>query len=89
MPASKHPERRTLEASSLKKRNDAPNFADTCVADETVKKVARCPTGGAGVLGGSDSHALQRWLLRFGAASRKLHSVTAKFVDWLSNSFLR
>ena len=84
--ASKHPEARMPVASSLHQYANTPDFVDVDVTEETVEKVARRLSGSAGV-GGTDSHALQHWLLRFGAVSRKLRAVVAKLVDWLSNSF--
>jgi hypothetical protein len=66
---SKHPDARIPDAVSLHQHNNTPDFVDVDVAEETVEKVARPLSGSAGV-GGADSHALQHWLLRFGAASR-------------------
>jgi hypothetical protein len=43
-------------------------------------------SGSAG-LGGTDSHALKHWLIRFGVASLKLHEALADFIDWLFNGF--
>jgi hypothetical protein len=84
--ASKHPEARTPVASSLHQYENTPDFVDVDVTEDTVEKVARRLSGSAGI-GGIDSLALQHWLLRFGAVSRRLRSVVAKFVDWLSNGF--
>jgi hypothetical protein len=73
---SKHPDARTPAAlSPLHQCNTAP------------EKVAPRLSGGAGV-GGTNSHALQHWLLRFGVASSNLRSVVAKLAEWLSNDFL-
>ena len=68
VPASKHPEARTHDASSLNQRTNAPGFVDVDVTEETVEKIAQRLSGGASA-GGIDSRALQRWLLRCGAAS--------------------
>jgi hypothetical protein len=83
---SKHPDARTPDANSLPKYSNTPDFVDVDITEESVEKVARRLSGSAG-LGGTDSHALQHWLLRFGAASRKLRIALAEFTDWLSNSF--
>ena len=56
------------------------------ITEDTVAKVARRLSGSAG-LGGTDSHALKHWLLRFGVASTKLRVALAEFTDWLSNGF--
>jgi hypothetical protein len=37
---SKHLDARTLDAASLHQRNNAPDFVNINVAEETVKKVA-------------------------------------------------
>ena len=84
--ASKHPDARTPEALSLHQCKITPDFVDVDVTEDTVETVARRLSGSAG-LGGTDSHALQHWLLRFGIASRKLRSVVAKLAEWLSNGF--
>jgi hypothetical protein len=40
-------------------------------------------------LGGTDSHALQHWLLlRFGTARRQLPKALAEFTNWLAYNFL-
>jgi hypothetical protein len=78
---SKHPHARIPDASSLPEYTNTPDFVDA------VKKVARRLSGSAG-LGGTDSHALQHWLLQFGVASRKLCTALAEFTEWLSKDFL-
>ncbi len=83
---SKHQHARTPDASSLTKYPITPDFVDVDICEETVGTVARRLSGSAG-LGGTDSHALQHWLLRFGVASRKLRTALAEFTDWLSNNF--
>jgi hypothetical protein len=83
---AKHPDARTPEAASLHRCNTTADFVNVDVTEDTVKTVAQRLSGSAGV-GGTDSHALQHWLLRFGVASRKLRSVVAKLAEWLSNGF--
>eukprot|EP00957_Ditylum_brightwellii_P004942 376477-Ditylum_brightwellii.AAC.1 len=41
---------------------------------------------GAAGPGGADSIAWQDWLLRFGAASRRLHGAVAAVARWLANT---
>jgi hypothetical protein len=55
---SKHPHARILDANSLPKYNQTPNFVNVDITEEAVKKVARRLSGITG-LGGTDSIALQ------------------------------
>jgi hypothetical protein len=73
--------------TSLPTYTNTPDFVKLDVTEEAVEKVARRLSGSAGV-GGTDSHALQHWLLKFGKASLKLHSALVKLAEWLSNDFL-
>jgi hypothetical protein len=83
---SKHPHARIPDANSLPNYSQTPNYVDVGITEECVKKVAQCLSSSAG-LGGTDSHALQQWLLRFRTASRELHTALAELTEWLSNSF--
>jgi hypothetical protein len=61
-----------------------PDFVDLDITEDTIEVTARRLSRGAG-LGGTDTHALQQWLLQYGQASQLLQQ--ANFVNWLSNSF--
>ena len=61
-----------------------PVFIPVDIKEEVVKSVARKPAGGAGP-GGTDSEALQGWLLKFGYHSKTLFISVESFVDWLVN----
>jgi hypothetical protein len=63
-----------------------PNFVEVNITANAVKNVARRLYRNKG-LGGTDSHALKNWLLRFGVASMKLWEALADFTDRLSNRF--
>ena len=63
-----------------------PDFGNVNITDETVEQVARKLSGSAG-LGGSDTHALKHWLLKFGDASLKLQKAVADFCGWMANDF--
>ena len=54
------------------------------ITDNTVTVVAGRLSGGAGP-GGTDSVSLQKWLLRFGAASAELRRIAGDFFEWLGN----
>jgi hypothetical protein len=84
---SKHPDARIPKPESLPHYAHTPNFVKVNITVDAVKKVARRLSGSAG-LGGTDSHALKHWLLRFGVASLKLREALADCTDWLSNGFL-
>jgi hypothetical protein len=83
---SKHPNARTPNADTLTAYPDLPDFVDLDITEDSIEVTARRLSGGAG-LGGTDAHALQQWLLRFGKASRTLRQASAEMVDWLANTF--
>jgi hypothetical protein len=83
---SKHPDSRIPKPGSLPHYAHTPDFVKVGITADAVKKVARRQSGSAG-LGGTDSHALKYWLLRFGVASLNLREPLADFTDWLSNGF--
>jgi hypothetical protein len=83
---SKHPNAWIPEVASLPKYTITPDFVDVSIYEESDKKVAQQLSGSAG-LGGTDGHALQHWLLRFGMASQKLRKALAEVTNWLANDF--
>jgi hypothetical protein len=86
--SSKHPDGRIPKPESLPNYNYTPNFVKVNITAETAeKKKVAPPLSGITGLGGTDSHALKHWLLRFGVASLKLWEALAHFTDWLSNGF--
>jgi hypothetical protein len=58
-----------------------PDFADVDITKEVIEKVARRLSGSAG-LGGSDTQAIQQWLLHFRQTSKGLHKAVQEFTDW-------
>jgi hypothetical protein len=83
---SKHPDAREPGPDALTAYPYLPDFVDVDITEDTIEVVARRLSGAAG-LGGTDAHALQQWLLRFGNSSRTLRQATAELVDWLANDF--
>jgi hypothetical protein len=86
---SKHPDARIPKPKSLVPQHydhSTPNFVRVNITADAVEKVARRLSGSAG-LGGTASHALKHWLLRFGVASLDLREALADFTEWLSNGF--
>jgi hypothetical protein len=83
---SKHPDARTPGVDALTDYPFLPDFVDLDITEDSIEVTARRLSGGAG-LGGTDAHALQQWLLRFGRSSRLLRQATADLVDWMANSF--
>jgi hypothetical protein len=81
---SKHPAARVPDTAKMPNFSEVPDLVDLDITNETVEKVASRLSGSAGV-GGSDSHAVSHWLLRFGTASRCLRLAFAKFAEWMSN----
>jgi hypothetical protein len=66
---SKYPDVQIPGADALTGYLFLPDFVDLNITEDTIKVTARRLSGGAG-LGGTDAHALQQWLLRFGKSSR-------------------
>jgi hypothetical protein len=85
---SKDPDARIPKPKSLPFFAYTPDFVKVDITADAVKKVARWLSGSAGP-GGTDSHALKHFLLRFGVASLKFREALADFMDWLSNGFLQ
>ena len=82
---TKHPDARPPSTASLDTYpNNPPEMVPVDITDNVVAAVAVRISGGAGP-GGADSVSLQHWLLRFGAASRKLRLIVADFGKLLSN----
>ena len=55
--------------------------------EKVVESIARKTLGSSGP-GGTDSEALQGWLLKFGEDSIILRTSVETFVDWLANGGL-
>ena len=53
-------------------------------AQEAVESVVQKLLGRSGPVG-TDSEALQGWLLKFGEDSTRLRTIVENFVDWLAN----
>ena len=63
---------------------ETPIFIPVDITEEAVESVARKFLGRSGP-GGTNSEALQGWLLKFGDDSTRLRNSIENFVDWLSN----
>jgi hypothetical protein len=60
---SKHPHARIPDGDSFPNYSQTPDSVNVDLTEECVKKVPDSLSGSAG-LGGTDSHALQHWLLK-------------------------
>jgi hypothetical protein len=60
---------------------------DLDITEDSIEVTAHRLSRGT-ALGGTDTHALQQWLLHFKKSSQDLRQTTADIVDWLANSFL-
>ena len=83
---SKHPDARVPDVSTFEDYETLSDLVELDITEETVEQVARRLSGSAGP-GGTDSAAVQHWLLRFGGASQQLRKSVAEFTDWLANSW--
>ena len=79
LPIKKFPSCATLET-----HEDTPVFIPVEITEESVESVARNVLGSSGP-GGTDSGALQGWLLKFGEGSNRLRTSIETFVDWSAN----
>ena len=70
--------------ATLETYEETPIFIPVNVTEEDVESVVRKRLGRSGP-GGTDSEALQGWLLKFGEDSNRLHTSVETFVDWLDN----
>ena len=77
---SKHPDAKVPDISVLEEYETVPDFVDLDITEETVEQTARRLSGSAGP-GGTDSAAVQHWLLRFGGAK-----AVVEFTDWMANT---
>ena len=68
---------------TLETYEETPIFIPVNITEETVKLVAGKLLGSS-IPGGTDSEALQGWLLKFGESTRLRTSVDT-FMDWLVN----
>ena len=59
-------------------------FIPVDITEEALESVARKLLGSSGP-GGTDSEALQGWLLKFGEYITRLRTSVETFVDWLDN----
>ena len=82
---TKHPDARPPSAESLDAYpNNPPEMVPVNITDDVVRAVAGSLSKEAG-REGNDSVSLQHWIIRFGAASRKLRLIVAVFGEWLCN----
>ncbi len=81
---SKHPDARIPKPESLPQYDNTPDFVEVDITEDTVAKVARRPSGSAG-LGGPDSHALKHWLRQLGLASTAVPPPLADVTALLSH----
>ena len=64
--------------------DETPIFIPVNITEESVESVARKHSGIYGT-GGTDSEALQEWIMKFGEDSTRLCTRLETFVDWLAN----
>ena len=81
---AKHPQARIPEGTAFPDYPTLPAFQEVLITDEVVQCVAARLSGAAGA-GGTDSHALSRWLMVFGDYSSQLRRALARFTEWLAN----
>ena len=80
----KHPSENILSYATLEMYEETPIFIPVKITEEAVESVAQMFLVISGS-GGTDSEALQVWLLKFGEDSTRLRNRVENFVDWLVN----
>ena len=80
----KNPSKTIPSCATLEMYEVTPILIPVDITEEAVESVAQ-KLSGSSVPGGTDSEALQGWLLKFGEDSTRLHTIVETFVDWLSN----
>ena len=82
---TKHPDAHLLYTASLDTYIDrTPDLVPVDINKDTLTEVAGQLCGCAG-MGGTESASLQHWLLRFGAAIRKLRLTVTYFTECIGN----
>ena len=77
----KHPSKTIPSCDTLETYKDTPIFIPVNITKESVELVARKLSETSGP-GGTDSEALQGWILKFGEDSNRLRASVETFVDW-------
>ena len=80
----KHPSEKIPSCATLETYKETPIFIPVKITEEAVESVARKLLGSSGPVG-SDSEAIQGWLLKFGEDSTILRTNVENFVDWIAN----
>ena len=75
---------KSLSCATLETYKKRPIFIPVKITEESVESVARKGSGSS-VPGGTESEALQGWILKFGEDSTRLLTSIETFFDWLAN----
>ena len=80
----KNPSKNVPSCATLETYEETPIFIPVDITEEAVELVAR-KLSGSSIPGGTDSEALQGWLLKFGEDSTRLLYSVETVLGWLSN----
>ena len=80
----KHTSKNIPSCATLETYEDTPIFIPVDITKEAVELVARKLLGSSGP-GGTDSEALQGWILKFGEDSTRIRTSVETVLDWLAN----
>ena len=80
----KHQHKKIPSCTTLKTYGKTPILISVDITEDGVKSVAQ-KRSESSVPGGTDSEALQGWILKFGEVSKIIHNRLETFVDWLGN----
>ena len=76
----KHPHEEFSSCVTLETYEETPTFIPINITEEAVESVA-CKLSGASGPGGTDSEALQGWIMKFGEDISRLRTSVETFVD--------
>ena len=80
----KHPSKTIPSYPTLETYEETPILIPVDITEEAVESVAR-KLSGSSVPGGTDSEALQGWLMKFGEDINRLITSVETSVGWLAN----
>ena len=80
----KHPSKTIPSCATLETHEETPIFIPVNITEKDVESIAQELLGISGP-GGTDSEALQVWLMKYGEDSTRLRTSVETFVDWLAN----
>ena len=80
----KNPSKNISSYATLETYKETPICISVNITEESIESVAQTFLGSSGQ-GGTESEALQGWLLKFSEDSTRIRTSVETFVEWFSN----